>query len=93
MTGQCVNGLLNQIQIGTYSAFCTSSALPITVNTMAQTLAYVLTFALSLSSFGANSHGLRKLAPTNRQMQVSLCAGGLTESVNQPLWCVHSSQI
>ena len=31
MTGQCGRASLQQIQISTHSAFCTSSALPITV--------------------------------------------------------------
>ena len=31
--------LITTIQIGTHSAFCASSALPITANTMAQTFA------------------------------------------------------
>ena len=58
MTGQCGRGLLQQIQIGTHSAFCASSALPITANTTAQTLACVLTFAPSPATFGANFGGL-----------------------------------
>ena len=53
MTGQCGRGILQQIQISTHSAFCSSSALPIRVNTTAQMLACVLTFAPSPSSFGA----------------------------------------
>ena len=58
MIGQSGHDLVQQIQIGTHSAFCTSSALPITANTTAQTLACVLTFAPSTSSFGANFRGL-----------------------------------
>ena len=57
-SGQCGCDLVQQIQIGTHSAFCTSGALPITANTTAQTLAYVLSFAASPSSFGANFCGL-----------------------------------
>ena len=57
-TGQCGRDLVQQIQIGTHSAFCTSGVLPITANTMAQTLACVLTFTSSPSSFGANICGL-----------------------------------
>ena len=49
--------LLQQIQIATLSAFCTSRALPITANTTAQTLACVLTFAPS-PCFEANFCGL-----------------------------------
>ena len=58
MTGKCGRDLVQQIQIGTHSAFCTSGTLPIAANTTAQTLACVLTFAPSASSFGANFRGL-----------------------------------
>ena len=58
MTGQYGRDLVQQIQIGTHSAFCTSGALPITANTMAQTLACVLPFASSQASFGTNFRGL-----------------------------------
>ena len=40
-----------------HTAFCTSGALPITVNTTAQTLACVLIFAPSPPSFGPTSMG------------------------------------
>ena len=69
MIGQSGRDIVQQIQIGTHSAFCTSSELPITVNTTAQTLAYVLTFAPSSSSFGANFSGLCSARGPN-------CAGG-----------------
>ena len=46
ITGQCGRDLLQQIQIGTHSAFCSSGTLPITANTTAQMLACVFTSLL-----------------------------------------------
>ena len=66
----CGRGLLQEIQLATHSAFCTSGAFPITANTTAQTMACVLTFALSPSSFGANLCGLCGARGPS-------CAGGL----------------
>ena len=42
MTGQCGRDLVQQIQIGTHSAFCIPGALPSTANTTAHTLALLL---------------------------------------------------
>ena len=40
MTAQCGRDLVQQIQMSTHSAFCTSGALPITANNTAKTLAF-----------------------------------------------------